>query len=332
MNLSRRIAAAGGWISMEQFMELALYDRAEGYYSASVHEIGARGDFSTTATLSPLLARRIVAHWKEACRRAGNKLPMIEIGGGNGNLAAAIGRELGFWGRLGMRYSMVERAGNLRDLQRLNVGHFARVYETMERALKQSKGEAFIFSNELPDAFPARRFVFRQGAWHELGISTREGRYVETARPCSSLPESAGFERWAIEGQTIEAQESYAAWYRSWQPLWKRGVCVTIDYGGENDAIYERKPQGTLRGYRNHRLLTPEELYPAAGRCDITCDVNFTDLRRLADACIGDATALTTQREYLLPCVDANNRADAYLVSTPGPGDHFHVLIQERFS
>lgn len=332
MNISRHITAAGGWISMETFMELALYDEAEGYYSASIHEIGARGDFSTSATLSPLLARRIVAHWEEACGRAGKKLPMIEIGGGNGNLAAAIGRELGFWGRLGARYYMVDRARSLRNLQLLNVGNFARVYETMERALKQAKGEAFIFSNELPDAFPARRFVFRQDSWLELGLSVEEGRYAETARPCPVLPESVAFERWALEGQIVEVQEQYASWYRSWQPLWKQGVCVTIDYGDENASLYNRRPNGTLRGYRSHRMLAPEELYPAAGHCDITCDVNFTDLRRLAESCIGDAAIFMPQREYLQSSTDSTSSVDAWLVSEPGPGDHFHVLIQERFS
>ena len=332
MNLSRHIAAAGGWISMETFMELALYGEAEGYYSASIHEIGARGDFSTSATLSPLLARRIVAHWKEACERAGKKLPMIEVGGGNGNLAAAIGRELGFWGRLGARYYMVDRARNLRHLQLLNVGNFARVYETMERALKQAQGEAFIFSNELPDAFPARRFVFRQGSWLELGLSVEGGRYIEAARPCSVLPESAALERWAVEGQIVEVQELYASWYRSWQPLWKQGVCMTIDYGDENATLYDRRPNGTLRGYRSHKMLAPDELYASAGRCDITCDVNFTDLRRLAESCIGDTAELITQREYLLPSADSASAADAWLVSEPGPGDHFRVLIQERFS
>lgn len=331
MNLSRHIVAAGGWISMEEFMELALYDGSGGYYSASIHEIGARGDFSTTATLSPLLARRLIAHWKETCTRLGKKLPLIEIGGGNGNLAAAIGRELGFWGKLGVRYLMVERAKSLRDLQLMNVGNFARVVETMEQALKQAGGEAFIFCNELPDAFPARRFVCRGGTWLELGIAVEEGRYVESARPCPDPPDSSALAQWKNDGQIIEVQEQYAAWYRSWQPLWKQGCFVTIDYGSENETLYYRRPAGTLRGYKNHRQLTPEEVYAAAGTCDITCDVNFTDLRQLAAGCIGDRVTLMSQRDYLLPCADPGSAADAFLVSEPGPGDHFLTLIQERF-
>ena len=61
MNLAPHILANGNWISMEEFMELALYDPAGGYYNTNIADIGFRGDFSTSATISDLLdpAKRI---------------------------------------------------------------------------------------------------------------------------------------------------------------------------------------------------------------------------------------------------------------------------------
>lgn len=53
IRLSDHIAAAGGWLSLEAFMQLALHHPQEGYYSSSIENIGQRGDFSTTPTLSP---------------------------------------------------------------------------------------------------------------------------------------------------------------------------------------------------------------------------------------------------------------------------------------
>ena len=38
-----RVAAAGGWLSFERFMELALYAPGLGYYSAGSWKIGAGG-------------------------------------------------------------------------------------------------------------------------------------------------------------------------------------------------------------------------------------------------------------------------------------------------
>ena len=57
IRLSDHIAAAGGWLSLEAFMQLALYHSEEGYYSTAIENIGMRGDFSTTPTLSPILAK-----------------------------------------------------------------------------------------------------------------------------------------------------------------------------------------------------------------------------------------------------------------------------------
>ena len=331
MHLAPHILAHGNQLSWEEFMELALYDEQEGYYSRHVQDIGFRGDFSTTATMSDLLARRLVAHWRQACDALGQRLPMIEIGGGNGNLASGIARSLGFWGKLRVRYYMVDRSPALRQLQGLVGGNFVRVFPTIEKALRHAGGHAFIFCNELPDAFPARQFVYRNGAWHELGLSVQGDRIVESALPCSSLPESSAFSRWAHEGQVIEVHESYHRWFTAWQTLWKSGVFITIDYGAPVEELYYRRPAGSLRGYKSHILLSKEEIPALAGRCDITADVNFTDLRSLAERNLGDIVQLMQQRDYLRDFADLGNPADAHLIASPGAGDHFLVLIQNRF-
>lgn len=330
MNPAPYILAHGNWISMENFMDVALYDPDSGYYSTNIPGIGYRGDFSTSATLSDLLARRLVAQWKQACDAAGCRLPFIEIGGGNGDLAMGIARELGFIGRLRSRYLMVDRSAALRSLQGMVGGNFVRVYGDIISALRHAGGRAFLFSNELPDAFPCRQFVFQGGEWLELGLAVDSGRIIRQAwkRP---LPVSAAFDRWAQEGQVIEVHESYHKWYAAWQPYWKCGTFVTIDYGELNDTLYHRRPAGTLRGYKAHCLLSADELPPLAGRCDITADVNFTDLIHLAERCTGDVLQYMSQRDYLKDYARPGNSADAHLIAVPGPGDHFNVLIQHRF-
>jgi SAM-dependent MidA family methyltransferase len=54
---------------------------------------------------------------------------------------------------------------------------------------------------------------------------------------------------------------------------------LTIDYGDTMPILYHRRPQGSLRGYAAHQLLSGAEIYQAPGRCDITADVNFSDLQ-----------------------------------------------------
>ncbi len=310
-------------------MDVALFDKEEGYYSQNMSGIGIRGDFSTSATQSRLLARGLVAEWRRQCKVFGN-LPFMEIGGGTAVLMTDIARELSFWEKLRARYYMVERSDSLRSHQKMLGGGFVRSFETIEPALKAVNGRAFIFSNELPDAFPARQFVFQEGQWHELGLAHVEGRVQRQAwlRP---LPKSTVFDRWAQEGQVVEVHESYQRWYSSWQPLWKSGCFITIDYGDTVDRLYYRRPHGSMRGYKSHQMLSVDDLPALAGHCDITCDVNFSDLLDLAEGCVGDVVELETQYDFLSPLADPQSAADAHLIARPGAGDHFQVLRQLRF-
>lgn len=337
IRLSDYIAEAGGWLSLERFMEIALYHPEYGYYSASIQNVGVRGDFSTTATLSPLLGRAIVGEWKKACERVGAKLPMIEVGGGNASLALAVQEALGFWKRLSTRYHIVETSPQLRDLQHLALGNRADIHTDMKHALKACKGRAFIFSNELVDAFPARVFEQTEEGWEEVGLAVRDGKLVEEGRAVESLPTSVSFDYRGDIGQRIEVHESYARWFGSWLSSWKSGVMTTIDYGAEVECLYDRKPKGTLRGYRQHAMLQGMDVYQQVGKCDITCDVNFSDLIQVVSRCLGDKVELLSQRDYLLPYLDGGKRGgdrvrEEYLIAEHGPGDHFKVLVQTRLS
>ncbi|MEG1260146.1 MAG: SAM-dependent methyltransferase [Akkermansia sp.] len=333
IRLSDHIASAGGWLSLERFMEIALYDPEEGYYSASIQNVGIRGDFSTTATLSPLLARAIVGEWRKACKEFHKKLPFIEIGAGNAALGVAIQEELGFFGRLGTSYHVVETSSQLRNLQFLALGNRCEVHGTMVKALKSCRGQAFIFSNELVDAFPARIFEQTETGWQEVGVVVKDGQIVEECRPIEHQPHSDVFEYTAPIGQRIEIHESYEKWFFSWLPCWKSGIMTTIDYGDLFENLYIRRPKGSLRGYCHHTLLMGMELYHNVGKCDLTCDVNFSDLQHLVAQCPGDDCQLMTQRDYLMPYAQQSQkepRVDQYLTSKNGPGDSFKVMIQTR--
>ena len=53
------LLAAGGWLSFERFMELALYAPGLGYYSAGSAKLGRGGDFVTAPEVSDLFSRCI---------------------------------------------------------------------------------------------------------------------------------------------------------------------------------------------------------------------------------------------------------------------------------
>ncbi len=225
---------------------------------------------------------------------------------------------------------IVESSPRLREFQHLLLGSQAKIYATMEKALKHCGGKAFIFSNELVDAFPARVFEYTEEGWREVGLTVKDGAVREELRPVRQQPLfSHMLEYDSQPGQRLEIHDSYARWFTGWLPLWNMGVMTVIDYGDEMERLYYRRPQGSLRGYKSHQVLTGEELYRHPGLTDLTCDVNFTDLLELSRNCLGDTVTLMTQRDYLLPYAE-NTPQDAFLTDEHGAGGHFHVLIQER--
>src|ERR1700691_2293321 len=83
--ISQRISAAGGFLSFEAFMELALYAPGLGYYSAGSAKLGAAGDFTTAPEMSDLFARCVARQ----CAQVLDGIPggsILELGAGTGRM------------------------------------------------------------------------------------------------------------------------------------------------------------------------------------------------------------------------------------------------------
>ncbi len=310
-------------------MELCLYDREHGYYSSHVRTIGTGGDFATTPTLAGILAKALA----QTIRLTGLQ-DVIEIGPGAGHLATALRRELRPpFPRLRKqpRYHLVERAPRLQSVLRKQLGRSVRFHSTMENALHATGGAAFIFSNELVDAFPVR--VFRKGEdhWQELVLEAGGAGIEEQWQPADHLPDSSLLRQPWTPGQRLEVHASYRQWLEDWLPHWKKGHLLTIDYGGASDEIYHRKPAGTIRGYYHHECVTGANLYRLPGRQDLTADVNFDDLVRWGKELGLHDQHLVTQREYCSPFLGkSSSAAERFLTDLHGAGQAFKVLVQER--
>ena len=323
------LASRGGAVPWRDWMEAALYDPDNGYYARHIRTVGRTGDFSTSATLSGHLANAIRTWIQEQWDLAGRKLPLIEAGPGDGSLHHSILRGMGWLERRGLRSCLVERSPVLSKLQQVKLRAFRRRitwHGSMESALTECGGDALIFSNELADAFPATLLQWHEGTWQEVWlVLANNGGIGECLRPCPrSMASSACDHAWD-NGQRIEVLESWREWLAAWRTHWKNGAMLTIDYGGPPGDIYFRRPGGTVRGYRHHQRLPASALYPLMGQCDVTVDVNFTDLRQW-----GEAAGLTT-----VECVRQSDfirqRTGAKREGSPGEweaGEAFQCLVQ----
>jgi len=288
----------------DHFMAGALYG-PRGYYTSPRTIIGARGDFTTTPKLTSRLAERIAEWIQAAWQRQNKRLPVIELGPGDGTLAADIRKHLPWFARRKLDYHFVEISPHLTARQQTrNKGSW---HSDLTTALKTTGFEALIISNEFFDAFPVR--IFR-GSDEELFLGENS---EEIWRPTRDRPDSILFEN---PPERFEVAESIHHWIQHELSLLKKAEILTIDYGGDAHENYHRRPLGSLRAYAHHMRLRVPEAYQNPGKQDLTFDVCFPDLIRWGEQIGLTTESLITQAEFL------------GTQDTEGAGGAFKVLHQ----
>lgn len=317
-----------GFIPFDRFMREALFHPALGYYSNNIRTVGQQGDFSTLPTRSPFLAGAL-AQW---IALASEKEPwaVIELGGGTGELAQGILEALGWWRRRRLAYHIVEISPPLLSKQKCRLARFPQVRWSTDitEALECCEGRALIFSNEFVDAFPVRVFQKQICGWRECALqwinNQLEEVWLDVVPPGNSAVE--GMEC-LPEGARIEVAETYCEWLVEWEPLWKEGQFLTIDYGDLFPEVYYRRPRGTVRAFFHHELLQGKEVYERFGHQDVTADVNFSDLISWGVALGWEVTSFDSLMDWLVRWSKGHKTPTSFL-DPYGIGGSFKVLCQ----
>jgi SAM-dependent MidA family methyltransferase len=326
----------GGMIPFERFMQAALHHPVFGYYSSQIRNVGLGGDFSTSATLDPLLGEAI-ANWiiKRAKENGWKRIPVIEVGAGSGLLARSVMRHLDWRTRWRVDYMICETSPILRSKQQKSLcWRGVRWIDSLQEGLGRSDGRALIFSNELVDAFPCRVFQKSEAGWRELGVILhQDGSLTETTSPhIMSIAPDPWFADFAElpHGQRVERYDSYRDWLGTWSGFWREGFLLTIDYGDVTQNLYSGRPLGSLRGYWKHQRVTGSQIYARFGKQDLTADVNFSDLIAWGRSLGWKEESFTTQRKFLTRWISPKKllgSSSRFLI--PGDaGDAFNVLEQ----
>lgn len=317
-------------------MALALYDPEFGYYGANISDVGnGRGDFATTATLSDGLGKSVARWIQSEIDQYGWNGPVhvIEVGPGSGDLAAGVLKQLGWFGRRRLKFHLVEVSSSLRERQQKRI-KTKKVdwHSSIGEALEEAKGRALIYSNELFDAFPAKwlRWSEEASQWEEIHVSYSEKEGLKEF--WKALPDSIQSDDFSAmqlrgleEGHRIEIQPSVRNWICELGEQLKAGSMLSVDYGGEPDQIYARKPAGTVRGYFRNERIEGGRVYTRFGKQDLTVDVNFSDLENWGKGVGMETVFRETQRKFLQRQGIEN---DPLIES--GAADEFQVLIQRK--
>ncbi len=270
-------------MTFARFMELALYDPVVGYYRRDRSRVGyAPGtDFFTASTSGPIFGELIAA----AC---------TTLLGSERNPRDYTFVEIGAETDAGVLASVAHPFGALRTI---GVGEPAVL-----------DGRCVVFSNELFDAQPFRRFVFRHGAWRELGVALQGEAFAEvevevaSPSPFTFLPPAAS-EGYRIDAPlaatTLAAQIAGQPW---------TGLFVACDYGKSWRELTAAAPAGTARAYFRH--TQSNDLLARPGEQDLTCHVCWDWLAAALASAGLDSPLVESQEAFFI------HHAAAFIAAT----------------
>ena len=304
-NSIQTLIAERGAVPFRDFMEMALYHPAHGYYGAGRAALGREGDYFTSVIVGSVFGELLGSQFREMWMRLGKPavFTMVEQGANDGTFAMDVlewSRETAPDFFKALRYEIVEGLKVLRARQEERLDRFPGKVNWTASLEELPRFAGVHFSNELIDSFPVHLVRFSRGEWRELYV-TEKLRWTE-----GPVTNPAILERLAaaprLEGYTTEVNLDAERWAEALASKVERGWVIAIDYGFPRDRYYgpERK-QGTLQCYAKHT----KGLDPLAkpGACDLTAHVEFTSVARAFIAGGMELAGYTDQHHFLMGLV-----------------------------
>ncbi|MCA1778276.1 MAG: SAM-dependent methyltransferase [Xanthomonadaceae bacterium] len=298
---------AGGAISFQRYMEMALYEPGLGYYVNGLHRFGASGDFVTAPEQGRLFAQALARKLAPVIDSLDADWTLMELGPGSGALARELIVHLEC---PPARYLLLEPSAALRQVQQAELATLPKELAARFEWLDQPPEKAFsgaIIANEVIDALPVERFRIAAGDVKSMTVDVdpASGRLVWVEGPasdrlrravrhvCQDLPEALP------EGYTSEICVDLPDWLQTVTAAMACGMALMIDYGYPRREYYHaQRSDGTLVCHYRHRAHFDPFVWP--GLTDLSAFVDFTTVAEAARTWGLDVAGFTTQAGFLL--------------------------------
>lgn len=302
-----------GKIPFARFMEAALYDPEDGYYTTPGEKIGPQGDYFTSPDLhsifGKLLAKQIIE--MDDLLDHPQEFILSEMGAGKGLLCHDILTGLresspDLYHRV--RYLIIERSPWMIQRQRELLKPFLEepgriVWKNGFEEGPDSNGLiGCVLSNEVLDAFAVHPFLITENGLQEVYVTFKDGRFVEQLGPPSRSELSDHIKRLGLQlpsGFRGEINLEAMRWMKEAGRFLERGFVITMDYGYPAEELYSPPHQnGTLLCYYRHTVR--ENPYDLVGQQDITVHLDFTSLARAGEEAGLWVLGFTDQTHFLM--------------------------------
>ena len=292
-------------ISFAQFMQIALYDPKEGYYSSGLPKLGKQGDFITAPELTPLFGKTLANQCQQIFMVLQSPV-LFEFGAGSGALCVALLEHLEELHSLPEVYYILEVSANLRHRQQelieQKIPHLAQRVNWLDRWPK-TPFNGVILANEVLDAMPVHRFMkTEQGIMESYVTLNEQQQLTEVFKPCHDqrLLDYIN-QRLSIPNipYLSEVNLFIDDWIANLHRMLLQGVVFLIDYGFPRHEYYHPdRNQGTLMCHYHHHSHPDPLVHP--GEQDITAHVDFTHVAEAGQHAGFHIAGYTNQASFLL--------------------------------
>lgn len=293
-----------GDISFAEFMQSALYNPNDGYYTTKFNKIGKGGDFTTAPEISSLfgftLAKQIQQIFSDL-----SKPSVLEFGAGTGKLCVDILMALEKNDSLPDVYYILDLSGELKITQQNMINKYIphlRDKVVWLKELPTQPLQGVIIANEVLDAMPVKRFVIKDSELFEVFVTLNNSELTEKLVKNSDTELTnyvAEFVGQDYKYYQSEANLFIDNWIKSIFGIIEKGTAIVIDYGFPAHEYYHSdRNYGTLMCHYQQKAHTNPLIN--IGLQDITAHVNFTHVAEAGHKVGFNISGYTNQASFLI--------------------------------
>ena len=284
-------------IPLDQFINIALYDKKFGYYMKE-NPFGKEGDFITSPLISNLFGEMLaiwcVAFWEHVGRP--RKILLVELGPGDGTLCKDLLKTFkqfkNFYNSL--EINLLEISDKLKSIQKVKINN--KKVEWIKNIKEINRGPVIFIGNEFFDALPIKQICKKKKMFFEkyvtLSNDNKKIRFLHKKANSSLIRHIQNLNLISI-GNTIEYPLEAIKFLEAIAKKINKfdGGLLTFDYGYE-----AKKNQNTLQSVKKHKYTN---ILSMPHHSDITSHLNFKLFHKILKKNNLAVKKITAQNEFL---------------------------------
>jgi cyclopropane-fatty-acyl-phospholipid synthase len=283
-------------LPLDQFINLALYDKNNGYYMKK-NPFGEDGDFITapniTRIFSEIIAVWTITFWKSI--GSPKKFNLLELGAGNGEMMKVINETLKNFPECynACNFIIYEKSDFLIKEQKKNLN--SKKFSWSLNLKKINTNPTIFLANEFFDAIPIKQFFKKKDGWLEKFVdlnNPKKAKFIEEKIDIEKIEKNLNFEI-SKNQNIIEYSPDTFKYLSIICDLIKKndGGMLIIDYGYEDSKMRE-----TLQAVNNHKY---SNILENIGDSDITYNINFQLFEKFLNQFKVIDSIFTNQNKFL---------------------------------